>query len=132
MTARLPCAVLAERPLLPKAPPRPHGRAPAKSNNEKGSPEGDPLARIGFVIGALFRRRQLRRLRRLRGSRFGCGLLLALLEDERVALAGDLAQPVHHGAGKSDALLLEEREKEASAKAAAAEAPQPAQMPAAE
>src|SRR5262245_28568581 len=100
-----------------KAPPRPHRRTPAKSNNEKGSPEGDPLARIGFVIGALFRRRQLRRLRRLRGSRFGCGLLLALLEDERIALAGDLAQAVHHGAGAGrdqaadDDVLLEAFER---------------------
>src|SRR5262245_42581274 len=100
-----------------KAPPRPHRRTPAKSNNEKGSPEGDPLARIGFVIGALFRRRQLRRLRLLRGGRFGCGLLLALLEDERVALAGDLAQPVHHGAGAGraqaadDDVLLEAFER---------------------
>ena len=34
--------------------------------------------------------------------------------------------------GKRDALILEEREKEAAAKAAAAEAPQPAQLPAAE
>jgi hypothetical protein len=35
-------------------------------------------------------------------------------------------------AGKRDALILEEREKEAAAKAAAAEAPEPAQLPAAE
>src|SRR6476619_2466472 len=46
-----------------------------------------------------FRRRQLRRLRSLRGGRLGCGLLFALLEDERVALACDLAQPVHHRTG---------------------------------
>src|SRR5262249_26683738 len=88
-----------------------------RATMKKGSPEGDPLARIGFVIGALFRRRQLRRLRSLRGSRFGCGLLLALLEDERVALAGDLAQPVHHGAGAGrdqaadDDVLLEAFER---------------------
>jgi hypothetical protein len=35
-------------------------------------------------------------------------------------------------AGKRDALILEEREKEAAAQATAAEAPQPAQLPAAE
>jgi hypothetical protein len=35
-------------------------------------------------------------------------------------------------AGKRDALILEEREKEAAAKAAAAEVPEPAQLPAAE
>jgi hypothetical protein len=35
-------------------------------------------------------------------------------------------------AGKRDALILQEREKEAAAKAAAAEALEPAQLPAAE
>jgi hypothetical protein len=39
---------------------------------------------------------------------------------------------VREVAGKRDALILEEREREAAAKAAAAEAPQPAQLPAAE
>src|SRR5262249_10461441 len=43
---------------------------------------------------ALLRRRQLRRLRRLLGR-----LLLALGEDERVALEGDLAQAIHLGTG---------------------------------
>src|SRR5262249_60634365 len=45
------------------------------------------------------------------------GLLFGLLEDERVALAGALAQPVHHGAGArrdqpaDDDVLLEAFER---------------------
>src|SRR5215471_17553933 len=83
---------------------------------KRGHPKMAPW-RESTLTGALFRRRQLRRLRRLRRSRFGCGLLLALLEDERVALAGDLAQPVHHGAGArwyqaaDDDVLLEAFER---------------------
>src|SRR5215467_13701348 len=85
--------------------------------NEKGATRRWPLGANRLVTGALFRRRQLRRLRRLRRSGFGRGLLLALLEDERVALAGDLAQPVHHGAGArryqaaDDDVLLEAFER---------------------
>src|SRR5262244_4650174 len=84
---------------------------------KKGPPEGGPFGANRIVIGALFRRRQLRRLRRLRGGGFGGGFLLALLEDERVAFAGDLAQPVHHGAGArrnkatDDDVLLEALER---------------------
>src|SRR6266508_112213 len=65
----------------------------------------------------LFRRRQLRRLRFLGGRLGGGRFLLAFLEDERVALAGDLAQPVHHGAGSrrdqaaDDDVLLEAFER---------------------
>jgi DNA-directed RNA polymerase subunit beta' len=45
---------------------------------------------------------------------------------------GAMMNGLREVAGKRDALILEEREKEAAAKAAAAEAPQPAQLPAAE
>ena len=45
---------------------------------------------------------------------------------------GAMMNLVREVAGKRDALILEEREREAAAKAAAAEAPQPAQLPAAE
>src|SRR6516164_1826421 len=86
-------------------------------HNEKGATRRWPLGANRLAIGALFRCRQLRRLRRLRGGGFGRGLLLALLEDERVALAGDLAQPVHRGAGArryqaaDDDVLLEAFER---------------------
>src|SRR5262245_56390862 len=43
--------------------------------------------------------RQLRRLRGLRRRSLRRGLRVALLEVERVALAGNFAQAVHHGAG---------------------------------
>src|SRR5262245_16069938 len=105
MTARLPCGRAGAT------------RSTAARGNEKGPPEGGPFGANRIAIGALFRRRQLRRLRRLRGSGFGGGFLLALLEDERVALAGDLAQPVHHGAGArrdqaaDDDVLLEAFER---------------------
>ena len=45
---------------------------------------------------------------------------------------GAMMNGLREVAGKRDALILEEREKEVAAKAAAAEAPQPAQLPAAE
>ena len=45
---------------------------------------------------------------------------------------GAMMNGLREVAGKRDALILEEREKEAAAKAAAAEAPEPAQLPAAE
>jgi DNA-directed RNA polymerase subunit beta' len=45
---------------------------------------------------------------------------------------GAMMNGLREVAAKRDALILEEREKEAAAKAAAAEAPQPAQLPAAE
>ena len=45
---------------------------------------------------------------------------------------GAMMNELREVAGKRDALILEEREKEAAAKAAAAEAPEPAQLPAAE
>src|SRR5262245_64244223 len=50
-------------------------------------------------VRELLSRRQLCRLRSLRLGRFGGGLLLALLEAERVAFAGHLAQALHHCAG---------------------------------
>src|SRR5262245_23170372 len=53
------------------------------------------LRRLGRRLGRL----RLRRERRLLGSGLGRRLALALLENERVALAGDLAERVHHGAG---------------------------------
>ena len=65
----------------------------------------------------LFRRRQRRGCRCL-GLGRGLGrILLAFLEDERVALGGDLAQAVHHGAGAGrdqaadDDVLLEPVER---------------------
>src|SRR5215475_6198674 len=106
MTATLPC----ERAGVTRS-------AAGERQMKKGPPEGGPFGANRIAIGALFRRRQLRRLRSLRGSGFGCGLLLALLKDERVALAGDLAQPVHHGAGArrdqpaDDDVLLEAFER---------------------
>jgi DNA-directed RNA polymerase subunit beta' len=45
---------------------------------------------------------------------------------------GAMMNALREVAGKRDTLILEEREKEAAAKAAAAEAPEPAQLPAAE
>jgi DNA-directed RNA polymerase subunit beta' len=45
---------------------------------------------------------------------------------------GAMMNSLREVAGKRDALILEEREKEAAAKAAAAAAEQPAQLPAAE
>src|SRR5208282_2651735 len=47
----------------------------------------------------LLRGRQRRRLSGSRSRGLRGRLLLALGEDELVALDGDLAQPVHHGAG---------------------------------
>src|SRR5262245_12769114 len=107
---------LSERSPLPRLRRGRTGARRQRATMKRGRPKATPW-RIGFVIGALFRRRQLRWLRRLRGSRFGCGLFLALLEDECVALAGDLAQPVHHGAGAGrdqaadDDVLLEAFER---------------------
>src|SRR5437879_3244084 len=81
-----------------------------------GPPGGGPCSCRALVARSL-RRWQLYRLRRLGSSCFGSGFLLALLENQRVALTGDLAQPVHHGAGPGrdqaadDDVLLEALER---------------------
>src|SRR5262245_43672644 len=62
----------------------------------KGPPAGGPCFFIARTA-CLLRRWQLRRLRHFSGP--GCRLLLTLLENERIALAGHLAKRIHHGAG---------------------------------
>src|SRR5207302_3997400 len=63
------------------------------------------------------RRRKLRRLLGRGGSRLRGGLFLTLLENERITLAGNLTQAVHHGAGPGrnqtayDDVLLEAFER---------------------
>src|SRR5262245_22671011 len=113
--------------IIPKsislARPSPRPRCPSRrragggrKQKRSGPPAGGPDAH-DRIASRLLCCRQLRRLRRLRGSRLGGCFLLALLEDERVALARDLAQPVHHGAGSrrdqaaDDDVLLEAFER---------------------
>src|SRR5262249_25433892 len=63
---------------MPKLPSRGGFAVPDIVPQRRGATRRWPLGANRLVIGALFRRRQLRRLRRLRGGGFGRGLLLAL------------------------------------------------------
>src|SRR5215218_4197695 len=57
-----------------------------------------PFVRSPYSCGDLFRRRQCQRFR-FRSRRHNRGLLLALVEDQLVALDGDFADLGHRGAG---------------------------------
>src|SRR5579883_273250 len=73
----------------------PPSRCPCRAHRKKGPPWGGPL--ISSVPAKLLRRRQRCGL----GGAFGLDrrLLLALSENERIALDRDFADLVHHGAG---------------------------------
>src|SRR5260370_27983647 len=89
--------------------------AARRSRLDPGS-TGGPVPGEPSTARRALRRRKLRRLFG-GGGRLGCRFLLALFENERVTLAGDLAQAVHHGAGPGrdqaahDDVLLEALER---------------------